>query len=216
MRLFSKKQPFAVPEGLSAEELLALAQLEEDPVRRHQYLVKAESLAPDHLGIRRALLMHGRLHERGGKALDFSVIKSYLFHVFEHPEQHDEQEIQRFTHELLSSPQLTACLRLTDDPDAFMQNYLEELARDYIRLFILPDTSHAPVLLGFMPQRRLPGYMARPAKDILLNILSSSYLTTDEQLLVARQFYKAFHREMDGQTAELDRLLGPEVCRALG
>ena len=35
--------------------------------------------------------MHGRLHERDGRRVDYSVVKCYLFHVFEHPEQHNER-----------------------------------------------------------------------------------------------------------------------------
>ena len=57
-----------------------------DPVYAHARLKRAEILAPDSLEVQKALLLLGCLHERQRRPADYSLIKCYLLHAFEHPE----------------------------------------------------------------------------------------------------------------------------------
>ena len=56
----------------------------------------------------------------------------------------------------------------------------------------------------------LPGHAQRHHPQIL-----KPFLDAEQQRLLARSFYEAFSRQMEGRTTELDRQLGPQLCQAL-
>ncbi len=215
MALFRKRQDPVIPEGLSVDELVHRALTDEDPRNRYTYLKRAEEAEPNNLEVQRGLLMLGRLHERNSKVIDFSVIKCYLYHIFEHPEKHSEQEISKMARELLDHQRLARCLELSEDREGFLSAYLEELARDYVKLFLVSDSSHIPSIFGFSFKSNTAKHLAPHVRTILQGILSCSSYNAQEQVLVARQFYKAFSLEMNGQTLDLDRLLGATICKTL-
>ena len=215
MPLFSKKKANELKDSMTLTDLLHEARVTEDPVFAYACLMRAVIMAPDSLEVQRALLMHGRLHERGQVAGDFSVIKCYILHSFEHPEKHSPQEQEQMAREAFDDPRLKTCLELSTQPEVFLRDYLAELCADYMRVFIAGDTSHAPAIFGLATKGMLHRYLAKPANDLLRNVLSSPWLSLDEQLLLARGFYQAFYRQMEGQTKELDKLLGAEICRTL-
>lgn len=208
MGLFSKKYAPPALDGLDADTLLARAKSAADPRDAHAYLSRAEQLSPDDLRIQRELLLRGELHTRSAKTLDFSVIKCYLLHALEHPEAHAENDKTRMIRALFDHPRLNRCLALAPDRDAFLREYLEALCAEYVRLFIAGDTGHTRALLGFTVNAKLPKFLAEPAHDVLQNTFSSPYLSEEEQLLLARAFYKAYGAYMEGKTAPLDEKLG--------
>ena len=83
-----------MPDHMDETELLYEAKLSDDPVYAYACLTKAETLDPDNLSVQRALLMLGRLHERGRDPADYSAIKSYVLHSFEHPEKYSEEGLK--------------------------------------------------------------------------------------------------------------------------
>jgi len=215
MPLFSKKKEPELREGLTMEQLLFIADTQDDPVRVYQALARAEQLAPEDLGIQRRLLLHGRLHERNPRDLDFSVIKSFLLNAFEHPEKHKPEDLRKMERELFDEPRLLRALELAPDRAAFLRGYLEDLSRDYMRIFISSDSGHVPKVLGFSFKGALPRYLAMPARDILKNIFSSPYLSREEAQVLAKAFYRAFFEQVQGETKALDAQLGPELLALL-
>ncbi len=177
----------------------------------HRCLIRAEELAPNDPDIQRRLLMLGRLHERDPKRFDLSVIKCYLLHAFEHPDKHTPEEARRMARELFDDPRLARCLALAGDREAFLRGYLEELSREYMRIFVVSDNSHVPRVFGFSFKGSLHRYLAVPARDIIMNALSSSWLNGEEAVVLAKAFYKAFYEHAHGESRELDTLLGAEV-----
>jgi hypothetical protein len=215
MPLFSKKKEPALREGLTLEQLLYIADTQEDPARVYEALSRAEQLAPEDLNIQRRLLLHGRLHERNPKNLDFSVIKSFLLNAFEHPEKHRPEDLRKMERELFDEPRLQRALELAQDRAAFLRSYLEDLSRDYMRVFISSDSSHVPKVLGFSFKGALPRYLAMPALDILKNVFSSPYLSREEAQVLGKAFYRAFFEQVQGETKVLDAQLGPELLALL-
>ena len=213
--MFFQRKQNMVPMDADEHTLLALAKQEQEPTLRYQLLMRAKELAPGSLPVQRALLMHGRLHERDARHPDFSVIKCYLLHVFEHPEQHQEEDIRNKTRELFDHPDLLSCLALAENPDGFLRDYLEEMSETYIRMFLEGDSSNVPSLFGLTRKHSIPRYLAPPMADIIHNMLSSAYLRVSEQQLAASTFYRACHRHLKGDTAFLDASLSPEVIRQL-
>lgn len=215
MAMFGKKTGRTVDSNLDAESCLRLANAAEDPVYRFKLLKRAEALAPDNLGVQRALLMLGRLHERDPKHVDFSVIKCFMLHVFEYPDQHTEEDIREKTREVFDHPQLKKCLALASDADAFLRGYLEEVSLEYVRVFLAASSAYTPSLLGFTLKHSAAKALAAPMSRMLHNMLSSAYLRAGEQTLLAASFYRACHRHLNGETRFLDALLSPEAIRSL-
>ena len=209
--MFFKKSP---PMPDNAPALLEIAQAEKDPKQRCAYLTRARELAPDDLAVRRALLMHGRLHEVLKNGIDYSGIKCWLLHAFEHPEKHGEEEKKRMAREIFDSPDLAACLALVKEEDTreFMRRYLFDLCLDYARIFIAGDHSHMPSIMGIAPKGKAPDYLARPAADVILNIFSCDCLSKQERALLSKQFYAAYALSVGGQVEPLAALL-PQDAR---
>lgn len=215
MGFFSRQYQPPKTDGMDAAALLMRARAAGDPRDAHAYLTRAEALAPDDLRVQRELLMRGNLHLRDPRHVSFHVIKSYLLHAFEHPEQHDETEQRRMAREIFDEPRLHRCLQLSDQPDAFLQSYLQELCADYVRIFILPDASHCRSFLGFTMPGTQAASMAVPAYDVLHNTFLSPDLTQTEQRQLAGAFYRAYRTQMNGHTQPLDERLGDTLGRLL-
>ena len=211
MPLFSRKHTLPDLEGKTLDELLFLSDTAEDPRMKYHALSQAERLEPDNLETQRRLLLHGRLHERDPRRVDFSVIKCRLLHGFEHPEQHPEGEARAMARELFDDARLRRCLELAKDGDNFLQGYLEDLSRDYMRIFVASDNTHIPRVFGVSFKGSLHRYLAVPARDVISNILSSPYLKEEEARVLARAFYRAYFEHARGETRELDTLLGAEI-----
>lgn len=215
MGLFKKPSRNVVPENLDADTCLHMANAQEDPVYRYRLLKRAEELAPENVAVQRALLMLGRLYERDPKHIDFSVIKCFILHVFEYPDQHTEQDIREKTREIFDHPQLKKCLALSSDPDRFLKEYLEEICLEYIRVFLASSSAHVPLLLGFSFKNSAAKNLAVPMATMIDNMLCSAYLRANEQTLLAGIFYRACSRHLDGKTGYLDARLSPEIIKSL-
>lgn len=215
MSLFSKRYSAPSMDQLDVAALLSRARSAKDPRDAHAYLTRAQMLAPDNLSVQRELLMRGQLHLRDGRHPSFHVIKCYLLHALEHPEMHDEAEQRRMIREIFDHPQLARCLALSDTPDIFLRDYLQELCADYVRIFILPDASHRRHVLGFSLPAALAATMATPAYDVLHNIFLSPDLSSQGQQQLASAFYRAYRAQMNGRTQPLDERLGDTLSHLI-
>ena len=193
-------------EGMDEKDVLALA-AEKDPVKKHAALTVILKERPDSLAARYALLMHGRLHERNPKKLDFSIIKCYLLHPYEEPHTHTKAERMAFSREIFEHPDLTACLSLSADPDAFLQKYLRDLCRTYIDLFLLGSSKYNGSILGLIRVVREEKVIASPVARMSLAIEADDHLTSEERALLCRALYDAF-KDRFGDTSHLDALIG--------
>lgn len=210
--MFHRKRP---PLPDSAPALLRMAASTSDPRLRFAMLDKARTLAPDDLSVRRALLMHGRAHLCPRDCADYSYIKCWLLHAFEHPEKHTEEQQQAMARELFDSPDLSACLEIAPDREKFLSDYLYDLCLNYARIFIAGESAHMPGIFGFTSQKKMPEYLARPAADVIRNIFLCPFLSAEEQTLLAGRFYRAYSLSVGGQVEPLDQALGEEICARL-
>lgn len=195
-------------DGMDADTLYARGRSAEDPRDAHAFLLRAEELAPNDLRVQKELLLRGELHKRDSRNISFFVIKCYVLHAFEHPEQHSEEEQQRMAREIFDHERVHKCLAIASDTEAFMKEYLGDLCREYVRLFIAGDTTHTRAVLGIALSAKQPQYLAVPAFDVLSNIFCCPFLAENEQLLLGGAFYRAYHTYMDGRTQPLDERLG--------
>lgn len=205
-KLFQKKQPELLPDD--ANTLFTMAKATTSVERQYEYLTKAETLEPDNLLIQRELLMIGELYRRNPRYPDVTLIKYYIFHIFQEPKAHNEEETRLMAREFFDHPRLLRCLELTDKKEEFMQDYLIDMSASYIRVFLEGDSQIVPSFLGFNFSKHGADFMAHPVYRIITNIYQCPYLSEEEQKLLAKMFYRAFSREMGGQTPKLDGLLG--------
>jgi hypothetical protein len=188
--------------------LLAQAQEEEDPVKRYEILKKAEAAAPRDLRVQKALLLHGRLHERNGRQLDYSVIKCYLLHAFEPTKEHTSAQREKMILELFNEDRLKQAMEFADDPEAFLKDYLTALSGDYIRLFLKGNNRYMNHVFGFSLGGKPSKMLAVPAAAMISRMLNEHILLPEQGTMLARAFYNAYELEFPGETADLDKALG--------
>lgn len=215
MSLFSKKKPAPDLSRMNLDQLLFVADTHEDPVVMHQALRQAEALDPENLQVQKKLLLLGRLHERNPKKPDMSVIKCHLLHAFEHPEKFKEEQLRQMARQLVDEDRLQKAMQMAPDGQLFLEDYLLELSREYLRIFLASDNSHIPRVFGISFKGSRARYLAPPARDIINNVFASPFLDQQEARLVARAFYRAYFEFNQGESKQLDALLGPEVCALL-
>lgn len=180
---------------------------EPDPAKKHDRLLALQSEHPGSLEIAEEMLHLGRLYERGRRGVDFSVIKCFVLNVYLEPETMRKEQCEALRREIFNHPDLDRCLELADDPDGFLRRYLTRLSEDFIRLFLKGSTRHMHVILGFANEGKAPKYLAQPAAQMMSNIRADGALTAAQRGMLAKAFYAAFARLMDGETRYLDELL---------
>ena len=157
------------PGAQEAERLVRKAEQTDDPVRKKRLLDEAAAACPEALAPQEALLFLGRLWQRDRKQIDFHIIKCYLLHVFDQPEQETPEMREAMTAELTADPQLQRCLELAGDPQAFLRRYMLRLCREYVQLFLAGDNRRSGRLLGFQTARPEKA-LARPAANMIRNM----------------------------------------------
>lgn len=208
--------PKQVPDTADADTLIKLAERESDIKFRHALLEKAAALSPDNIKALRALLMLGNLWRRDPNRPDFNLIKCYLLHPFEHPECHDENDRERKAREIFDDPLLARCLHLSQSPNDFMRDYLEELCGEYIRIFIAGDSRNMPRLQGLTFRHSIPKYLSAPMARVSEGIVLSPCLAPPEREHLLHAFYRACRHFLEGQVSYLDDGLSPEALKILG
>lgn len=207
-----RKMEMPLPENVSL--LLSMAVEEEEPVRKEKCLLKAADIAPHDLEVQKALLLLGDLARRDPKKVDFSVIKCYVLHAFEHPEQHDEDTQKRMVREIFDHPQLHKCLSLAVDQHAFMRDYLGALCREYLHTFIEGQREHTGGWLGFQWIGRRVKALSMPCADMVRHMLLCPFMTEAESTLLISVFYRECLSFL-GETKYLDGALGDAICRLI-
>lgn len=196
------------PAGGDASALLRQAQEQSDPIKQYVLLQKAEEADPGNLQVQKALLLHGRLHERDKRRIDFSVIKCYLLHVFEEPEAYSFSKREDKIRELISEDRLVKAMDMAPDGQAFLKDYLTALSQEYIHLFLRGSSRHMKPIFGFAPAGKPSRLLAAPAADMLRCMLKEQALLQDQRETLASAFYKAYGLEFQGETIYLDEALG--------
>ena len=131
------------------EQLLRIAAAEQDPVLKKALLDRAVEAQPDSLEAHRQLLMLGQLWQRDGKHVNYDLIKCYLLHAFDPYEPEPSAKRTAMIRELTNGAELQKCLGLTDDPEAFVQQYCETLCSEYLRYFLLGSNARMRRVFGF-------------------------------------------------------------------
>lgn len=195
-----------------AREALEALGKTDDPAKKYQILVSAREACPDCLAIERELLHHGRLHERNPRKLDYSVIKSFLLHIYLTPDEFSQSQKDAMRAELMEAEQLKRCQALAPDGEGFTREYLERLSREFIHLFLEGSNIYMRSIFGLTFRKNTAKLLAQPAARMLLNMQNDGELTTVQREMLMNAFYRAFSLQMDNDTAALVEELQKVGC----
>ena len=165
-----------------------------DPVKKKKLLDEAETVCPDSLRVQQALLYLGDLWKRDLRNIDYHLIKCYLLHVFEEPEKETPAMRESMMTELTAHPRLLRCLELAPDRDAFIQEYVHWLCREYVHLFLKGSTSRTGKVFGFQ-LTRIEKALARPVAMMLRN-MEQANLPAPYDTLLPRTLMEVFVRDV--------------------
>ncbi|MCL1965512.1 MAG: hypothetical protein FWF69_10735 [Firmicutes bacterium] len=180
-------KPFAEePDPMALSPLDERLLKERSPQKKYRMIQEALSAAPNDFSANRALLFHGRLHEpMRGNGVDFSIIKSHLFSVFEKPEAYGNAALEAKYDELLRGPQLQKTMSLAPDAEKFFEAYLRRLAREYIDLFIRGASRNNQSVFGFaLRDDSVARKCVAPVRRMLRSIRASERLDDQTKLLL--------------------------------
>lgn len=182
---------------------------ENNPKKKYKLILAALEKDPNDFGANRALLYHGRLHEDciTRRGIDYSVVKCYLFNVFESPEKYTDAELDAKYAELLEGEQLKKVLSLCGDADVFFRDYIRCLAAQYVDLFIRGESRNSTVMFGF--RRSLDStakLCAEPVREMLRTIAQSARLDGREETraLLAASVRAGYDALFPGRSGNLE------------
>ena len=184
---------------------------EQNPKKKYKMILAALEENPDDFGANRALLYHGRLHEgltkRGG-AIDYSIVKCFLFNIFAKPQDYSEKELDERYAELLEGAQLKKVLSLCGDSDAFFRDYIRVLGAQYVELFIRGESRNSTYAFGFRRSADSAAKMcAADVNAMLRTIAESSRLDGREEMraLLTEAVRAGYDALFPGKSAYLEK-----------
>lgn len=166
----------------------------EDPKKQKALLDEAAARCPNSLAVQRELLLLGDLWKRDGSPESLYYIKFYLLHAFESPDAETPERRAAMLAELTSHPQLEKCLSMTEDNEGFIRDYLTQLCRQYIAVFLKGSNRYNHNIFGFS-FGRLEKSLAYPAAKMLRN-MEQNELPEPYRTLLPQCFLKAFQSEI--------------------
>lgn len=197
---------FPIKSVSGGQEAVKALEKEADPVKKYAALSKLTAEYPDSLSVHYALLMHGRLHERDPKRLDFSVIKCYLLHPYDEPQSHKPEERAAYAREIFDHSLLQKCLSLAPDADAFLREYLTALCQRYLELFLMGSSRYGTSLFGLIRPGKFEKTLAAPVAAMHRAMGADANLTERERTLLQACLYAAFKNRL-ANTSYLDELI---------
>lgn len=174
---------------------------------RKKILEKAMKECPDQPELEWEYLFIGHEKKQKRMKVDFSIIKSYLMHIWLTPKEFDREMTDDMRKEIFEDPQLIRCLNMAADRDKCMNDYLHRLCLEFIEVFLDGNTTYNRSLFGFRLDNRREKWMADPAAIVILNIRADPVLTDEQKQMLVRHFYQAFSEATGGKTSWLDAAL---------
>lgn len=175
------------------QALLNAADAETDALLRREKLLAAREAWPDDYEIERRILYIGRLYERGGKP-DFYRIPFWPLRALEKPREFSAKERRRMREAFFENPELARVCALAPDEATFWRDYFDEMAAQYVELFIKCASANS-LFLGF--KRRPNDVMKRSAAcaaDMLHNIETGDLVPEAHRQALEASLWRGFQR----------------------
>ena len=184
--------------------LVAQADATKHPKKQYDLLQKAAALDPDSFLANRALLYHGRLHECVQRPGDFSCIKCHLLDMYHAPASYTDAQLEAMVTELFADPLLARTLALSGDAEGCLHEYLLQLARGYVSLFLRGRSDVSRTFLGFSrPQSEVQDWCAHAVADMRAAVREDARLEEPQRGQLLHALEVAFVLDFPGQAEAL-------------
>ncbi len=192
------------------QALLSAVDEETDAARRRERLLAAREAWPEDYEIERRILYIGRLYESGGKP-DFYRIPFWPLQALEHPREFSAKERGRMMEAFFEGPEIARVCALAPSEAVFWRDYLGEMAKEYVALFIKCASANS-LFLGF--KRRPNDVMQRSAACVarmLQNIENGSLVPEARRQALEEALWRGFGQVFPDSGDALAQACGERV-----
>lgn len=191
----------------AAERWIREAQATTSYPKRKEILLKGQQACPDSREIAWELLFIGKPEEKRPKAIDYSIIKSWLLEIYWNPGSFSEERKDRFRAQLFDDPELVRTLQMFPDPEKKQREYLERLCKEYVELFLEGNNQVMGGIFGFRLERNKDKRIAVPVAQMIANIRADEKLLPEQREQLWKILYQAYGVRTGGKMEYLDELL---------
>lgn len=191
----------------AAERWIREAQTTTSYPKRKEILLKGQQACPDSREIAWELLFIGKPEEKRPKAIDYSIIKSWILEIYWNPGSFSEERKDRFRAQLFDDPELVRTLQMFPDPEKKQREYLERLCKEYVELFLEGNNQVMGGIFGFRLERNKDKRIAVPVAQMIANIRADEKLLPEQREQLWKILYQAYGVRTGGKMEYLDELL---------
>ena len=191
----------------AAERWIREAQAMTSYPKRKEILLKGQQACPDSREIAWELLFIGKPEEKRPKAIDYSIIKSWILEIYWNPGSFSEERKDRFRAQLFDDPELVRTLQMFPDPEKKQREYLERLCKEYVELFLEGNNQVMGGIFGFRLERNKDKRIAVPVAQMIANIRADEKLLPEQREQLWKILYQAYGVRTGGKMEYLDELL---------
>ena len=175
--------------------------------KRKGILLKGQQACPDSREIAWELLFIGKPEAKRPKAIDFSIIKSWILEIYWNPGKFSEERKDRLREQLFDDPELARTLRMFPDPEKKQREYLERLCKEYVELFLEGSNQVMGNVFGFQISRNPEKKLAVPVAKMIECIRKDEKLLPEQREQLWKAMYQGYASRAGGKTGYLDELL---------
>ena len=190
-----------------AEKWIRKAQAVNSYPEKKKILLKGLEACPGSREIEWELLFIGEEAPKKGKVLDYSIIASWVLEIYRRPGDFSEEKRNSMRMQLFEAPRLVRCLQMFDDPGKKQQEYLQELCRNYIAIFLEGDNQIRGSIFGFHIERNMEKRLAVPVGEMIARMKTDRNLSPEQQEQLWKAMYQAYAARTKGNTEYLDERL---------
>ena len=191
----------------AAERWIREAQATTSYPKRKEILLKGQQACPDSREIAWELLFIGKPEAKRPKAIDYSLIKSWILEIYWNPGSFSEERKDRFRAQLFDDPELVRTLQMFPDPEKKQREYLERLCKEYVELFLEGNNQVMGGIFGFRLERNKDKRIAVPVAQMIANIRADEKLLPEQREQLWKILYQAYGVRTGGKMEYLDELL---------
>lgn len=195
----------------SVEERNWLQKIKEEsnPIKKHKLIETGIQICPNSLPLHEEALFLGRLYMRDGKKLDFSLIKCHLLYMYLTPENFSDKKKHDMRNELFHDAELETCITLSGNEEQYLRKYLRQLSKQFTELFLCGSTYYTKTIFGFRIDQQLDRVLAKPAAQMIAQMLNDEVLTKAESSILSKAFLQGFSDAVGNDSylkQELDKI----------
>lgn len=190
-----------------AEKWIGKALASKSYPERKKILLKGLEACPDSRDLAWEMLFVGDDPPKKSRAIDFSIIKSWVLEIYLKPDDFPEEKRDRMRTQLFDAPELIRTLNRFEDPEQKHREYLNRLCVEYVDLFLEGSSQVMGTLFGFQFGRNKEKRLAAPVAQMISRIRADEKLLPKQREQLWKAMYQAYGTRTGGNMGYLDELI---------